>query len=253
MFDIIAQSSTRIKTGLALLVGLLIVGLLDSFVVMWLLLGGLMIIALYEALKLFGIDSTKIYIYAIAIWLVAFFYPKPEDLVFVVGVVFASILAYTKEFDKRLFIPLLYPIVSYLFILSLYVNFGMKAMLYLLVVVALTDIGAYFVGKRFGKTQFCQTSPNKTIEGVLGGVTFASVFGSFFFVGSGSVVVAFVVSMVVSVASVFGDLFESYLKREANQKDSGDILPGHGGILDRTDGYLFGAIILMVLLRLFGV
>jgi phosphatidate cytidylyltransferase len=55
---------------------------------------------------------------------------------------------------------------------------------------------------------------------------------------------------VVAVASVFGDLFESYLKREADVKDSGDILPGHGGILDRTDGYLFGGVIMLVLLRL---
>jgi phosphatidate cytidylyltransferase len=59
------------------------------------------------------------------------------------------------------------------------------------------------------------------------------------------------ISLVVAVASVFGDLFESYLKREADVKDSGDILPGHGGILDRTDGYLFGGIVMLVLLRLF--
>ena len=60
---------------------------------------------------------------------------------------------------------------------------------------------------------------------------------------------AVLISLIVSVASVFGDLFESYLKREANVKDSGDILPGHGGILDRTDGYLFGGIVMLVLLR----
>jgi phosphatidate cytidylyltransferase len=58
------------------------------------------------------------------------------------------------------------------------------------------------------------------------------------------------VSFVVSIASVFGDLFESYLKREADVKDSGDILPGHGGILDRTDGYLFGGILMFILLKL---
>jgi len=53
----------------------------------------------------------------------------------------------------------------------------------------------------------------------------------------------------VAMSSVFGDLIESYLKRRADVKDSGNILPGHGGVLDRIDGYLFGSIIMLVLLR----
>ncbi len=64
-----------------------------------------------------------------------------------------------------------------------------------------------------------------------------------------SVFGSIVISIVVALASVFGDLFESYLKREAEVKDSGNILPGHGGILDRTDGYLFGGVIMLVILR----
>jgi phosphatidate cytidylyltransferase len=55
--------------------------------------------------------------------------------------------------------------------------------------------------------------------------------------------------MAVAIAAVFGDLFESYLKRQAGVKDSGNILPGHGGVLDRIDGYLFGAIVMHILLR----
>ncbi len=251
MFDIINESSTRIKTGIALVVVLLIVGLIDSFFLTWLLLGGLMIIALYEAMQLFNMDDEKIYIYAIIIWLFASFYPKPEDLIFVMGIIFASVLAYTKELNKDLFLPLMYPIVSFLFLLSLYISFGMGALLWLLVIVAGADVGAYFIGKSMGKTQFCETSPNKTLEGVLGGVLTASILGLIFSPTDIGFFLSLFISAIVALASVFGDLFESYLKREANVKDSGNILPGHGGILDRTDGYLFGGIIMLVLLRLF--
>ena len=251
MSNILSQSATRIKTGVALIVVLLIIGLIDSFPLTWLLFGGLMIVALKEALNLFKIDDDKIYIYAIVIWLIAYFYPKPEDLIFVVGIIFASILAYTKEFNKQLFLPLMYPIASYLFLLSLYISFGMSSLLWLLVVVAGADVGAYFVGKSIGSTKFCETSPNKTLEGVAGGVVTAAILGMVFAPEEIGFVAALLISLVVAAASVFGDLFESYLKREADVKDSGDILPGHGGILDRTDGYLFGGIIMLVLLRLF--
>ena len=251
MSNILSQSATRIKTGLALIVGLVIIGFIDSVPLTWLLFGGLMLVALKEAMNLFKIDDDKIFIYAIVTWLVAYFYPKPEDLIFVLAIIFASILAYTKEFNKELFLPLLYPIASYLFLFSLYISYGMDSLLWLLVVVAGADVGAYFTGKSIGATKFCETSPNKTLEGVAGGVITAAVLGMFFSPEYIGFITALLISLVVAAASVFGDLFESYLKREADVKDSGDILPGHGGILDRTDGYLFGGIIMLVLLRLF--
>ena len=251
MFNIIGQSSTRIKTGIILMIGLLILGYIDSLGLTWLFLGVTMIIALSEAMNLFDIDENKIYLYAAFIWIGAYFYPNPQDLIFVVGVIFASILAYTKNLDKKMFLPLLYPIVSYLFLFSLYVFYGMSILLWLLVIVAGTDIGAYFIGKSKGKTSFCATSPNKTLEGVFGGVITAAILGMVFAPENLGFFSSLIISLLVAISSIFGDLFESYLKREADIKDSGDILPGHGGILDRTDGYLFGGIIMFVLLRLF--
>jgi len=251
MSNIISESSTRIKTGIALVVGLLIIGLINSFTLTWFLFGGLMLVALKEAMNLFKLNDDKIYIYALVIWIIAYFYPKPEDLIFVLAIIFASILAYTKEFDRNLFLPLLYPIASYLFLLSLYISYGIEYLLWLLVVVAGTDVGAYFVGKSIGSTKFCETSPNKTLEGVVGGIITAAILGLIFAPEEVGFVLGLVISLIVAIASVFGDLFESYLKREADVKDSGDILPGHGGILDRTDGYLFGGVIMLILLRLF--
>jgi phosphatidate cytidylyltransferase len=251
MFDIVNDSSTRIKTALVLFIVAIIIGWLDSFFVMWVLFAGLTIIAITEAMDLYKHDNNQIYAYAAGIWIMAAFYPKPEDLIFVTAIIFASILAYTKELDKNLFLPLLYPIASFLFLFSLYISFGMSSLLWLLVVVAGADIGAYFTGKKIGQTKFCETSPNKTLEGVAGGIITATILGTIFAIDEVSIFAAIIISAVVAVASVFGDLFESYLKREADVKDSGDILPGHGGILDRTDGYLFGGIIMLVLLRLF--
>ena len=136
-----------------------------------------------------------------------------------------------------------------LFVLTLYQDYGMMTMMWLLVAVAVTDVGAYFTGKAIGRTKFSDTSPKKTLEGVFGGVILATLAGSFVGVNVVPFWIAIVVTFFTSVSSVFGDLFESYLKREAGVKDSGDILPGHGGALDRVDGYLFGAIMMLLSLR----
>ncbi len=253
MSNIISSSSTRIKTGLALIVFVLFIGYVNSFFLTWLFLGFLMIVALKESIRLFKINTDIIYFSSIIIWILAYFYPKPEDLVFLLAIIFGSVLAYTQNINKNIFILLLYPLTSFLFIFSLYISYGMRSLLWLLVIVAGADIGAYFTGKTLGKTPFCKTSPNKTLEGVAGGVIIAAIFGITFMIENLNFIQGFFISLLVALSSVFGDLFESYLKRSANVKDSGKLLPGHGGILDRTDGYLFGGIIMLILLRFTGI
>jgi len=116
-------------------------------------------------------------------------------------------------------------------------------LLYLILLIAVADSSAYFAGKRFGKTKLApQLSPGKTLEGVLGAIIGAAIWSlcaAIYFDLSGANWPFFVLlSVVTAVLSIAGDLFESLLKREAKQKDSGTILPGHGGILDRIDSLL---------------
>jgi len=239
----------RVVTGIALLAAVLLVGLIDNFFVMWLFLGVVYLLAFKEAVKLFGVERDNLLPYAVGIWLIAAIYPYGDDLFVLAGVAYASAVAYNKNLPWRDFLPFIYPTAGMLFILTMYEEYGVMALLWLLAVVALTDVGAYAVGKSIGKTPFCETSPNKTMEGVAGGIAVATLGGMFFGLSIVDLGVAFFISFFVSVASIFGDLFESSLKRAAGVKDSGDILPGHGGVLDRIDGYLFGAVVMLVLLR----
>lgn len=115
--------------------------------------------------------------------------------------------------------------------------------LYLIFLVAAADSGAYFAGKSFGKNKLVpQISPGKTREGLLGGLLAAllvSFIGaSLLGLNEGSFSRFIYLSMIVALISVAGDLFVSLMKREAGKKDSGSILPGHGGILDRVDGLI---------------
>lgn len=249
ILETLNASKQRTISGLAMLAVVLTVGILDNFFVVWAFLGVIYLFAFYEANKLFGIDNNTLYFFAILLWVSAAFYPYGDDLFFIAALLFGSYLAYTQNVEFKLFLPFIYPSAGFLFMLALYNEYSMLSLLWLLVVVALTDTGAYFVGKSIGKTRFCETSPNKTLEGVVGGVLIASVIGLFIGVSIVDIEKALLISAFVSLSSIFGDLFESYLKRKADVKDSGNLIPGHGGILDRVDGYLFASVAMLVLLR----
>ena len=248
----ITDNKERWLTGIALILVTLTVGYINTKFIIWLYLGAFFLVGFNEAVKLFDVKQKSPYIYAVIIWILAYVTPNPDDLFFLISIFFGAKLAYTQEHKKKkLILPFLYPTIGFLFIFMIYTTYNINYLLWLLIIVAFTDVGAFFVGKSIGKTKFSPTSPNKTLEGVIGGVFFATIAGSAFAIykdiDDTSIIIF--VSWITAIASIFGDLFESYLKREAGVKDSGSLLPGHGGVLDRVDGYLFGAIIMLVVLR----
>lgn len=124
----------------------------------------------------------------------------------------------------------------------------------------LTDAGAYYVGKTIGNIKiFPTTSPNKTLEGIIGGSLFCVVFlsmlfwyfPSFFSLNTNLTVFVFLI-VISSLASIFGDYLQSRFKRTQGVKDSGNILPGHGGLSDRLDSHLVTLPVFFGLINLFG-
>lgn len=115
--------------------------------------------------------------------------------------------------------------------------------IFILLVVMATDIGAYFIGSKIGKNKLAPLlSPNKTIEGSIGGVLTALIIAAIylnFFTFNYSYPMMLLISIILSITGQFGDLIESAFKRHYKVKDSGTIFPGHGGILDRFDSILF--------------
>lgn len=184
---------------------------------------------------------------------------NPEFIFYILAMVMLTLTVYRQEkFNVEDAALLMFG--------ALYVGYGFRYLIelrdkglltigFLFLVVWATDIGAYCIGRLFGKHKLAPAvSPNKTIEGSLGGVVLA-VVSSIGYVWLLNPDLAGVeryvwLAIFLSLAGQVGDLVESAYKRHFGVKDSGNILPGHGGILDRFDSTLFSAFMFMIFLNL---
>lgn len=130
---------------------------------------------------------------------------------------------------------------------------GPAALTWLIAVISISDSAQYFTGRAFGRRKLAPViSPGKTVEGAVGGLVIAILAGVLLarlWLPSASGAVAAATAGVLAIVGMAGDLFESLLKRSAGAKDSSALIPGHGGVLDRVDAYLFAAPVFYLFIR----
>ncbi len=187
-------------------------------------------------------------------------------LLFLIVIFFLTIkeinLIYKQIFNKNFFFVFIANFLSvtylsiFLIIIWIYLGFSeidkTVTLIFILSICVLTDIGGFVFGKLIGGKKLTKISPNKTYAGMFGSFIFSLIFGYLFYYFQRDILVfkinILLIIIIVSSLSQFGDLIISLFKRKAKIKDTGSILPGHGGILDRIDGILiaipFGIILI---------
>jgi len=231
-----------------------------------------MLISGWEWARLSGIQNTPLrLVYAVVICAVSYFAEQTlgENLNVLMGLLSFTVLAWcvaifhmfskgpqaanpSLSFFKLFigFIALIPPVLGLMLVRSE----GAWWLFYCLSIVWMADIGAYFSGKRFGKHKLAvKLSPGKTKEGLYGAIVLTAIYsvlaGLLFNLKIGALLGLLIVTIFATFMSVAGDLFVSLLKREKDLKDTGNILPGHGGMLDRIDSVLSSAPFLALFLN----
>ncbi|MDH3323338.1 MAG: phosphatidate cytidylyltransferase [Flavobacteriaceae bacterium] len=224
-----------------------------------------MIFCLYEFIKIIELKSVYPYILAIASFslaivsnnnLIVFEGDLSEKInvsIITIVVYFSLITALVSsrkvaiQYLGRIFLSFIYIIIPFSLLIKIpYLNmehaFDTSVILGIFILIWSNDVFAFLIGKNFGKHKLIErVSPNKTIEGFLGGFLFTFVAGYFVsqYCLSIQTIHWFSIAIIVSIFGVLGDLIESMFKRQAHLKDSSNFIPGHGGFLDRLDSIIF--------------
>lgn len=173
------------------------------------------------------LTSANVIILTMLIWLVSMLFSKLEISIEKIGLLLFGIFYIGNAFQT--------------FVIIRDVEF--LAIFYIMIVIWTTDSGAYLVGRKYGKNKLSPTiSPNKTIEGAAGGIV-TSLAASYLFMllfpVTRTIYPSFFIVILLSIGGQLGDLIESAMKRHYKVKDSGSMLPGHGGLFDRFDSLIF--------------
>jgi phosphatidate cytidylyltransferase len=251
-----AGQKVRIATGLGLGLGALLVVLFSPYWLLTLIVMAIAILGMKEYLALMLAGSSRLEAFTglmVAALLPLSALAGPLAVAAALGLSFtamaAAAMAKGGELDQALsrFLRLFgggFYLGGFLGCMLLLAGLaqGRLLLVYLIAVVAAADTGAYFTGRRFGRHKMApRISPKKTLEGLAGGLILAGLLGAGFSAlllsGIGPAAGG-LLGLSLGGLSVLGDLFESLMKRVAGVKDSGALLPGHGGVLDRLDGLL---------------
>ncbi|MGC6429973.1 MAG: phosphatidate cytidylyltransferase [Jejuia sp.] len=252
----------------ALLITCLILGAPHAFIILFFAFG---IISLFELNKLIQLKSAIPFIIFILLYVIFGYWQTviasgkgldEATQILMVLTIFVNLFLIRDLFSKKM-IPLFHTkrfiittfYLSSGFVFSILIAsiFSPKILLGCFILVWVNDSFAYLIGKNFGRQKlFEKISPKKTVEGFLGGLLFACITSYFIshFTNTLNFTYWLYLSILITIFGTFGDLIESKFKRQANVKDSGNIMPGHGGLLDRLDSIIFASPFIYLFLRI---
>ena len=207
---------------------------------------------------LFIVIYSNIFIFVLSLLIVGFLVCLEFNTILIklVGNLYLPSKKFNSKFLILMWIPFIYMFFIFCFLsFDIYKMKGPTFFLFIISICFFSDIGGYIFGKVIGGKKLTKISPNKTISGSIGSFVFSLIpiilFTKLDHLKIELDLYGIIFSLLISLVSQFGDLLISYLKRKAKIKDTGKILPGHGGILDRVDGIIIAIPFSYFLIKIF--